>query len=196
MKNPKISIIIVVQNNAVHIGDCLDSLQSQTMEEFEVIVVDVNSTDGTKDRIAEAAAADERIVFLADSLGSLGHARNMALNYVRAPYVLFVEPDEYLNKEVLAYMSHALDNDPEADMYSCETDCFGEGAYGRTNENRKRICAEANREDSREREIENRLMRGLIFDNITMYRRSYLLDNGITFYEEPGAGRQDLAVLL
>ena len=118
MKNPKISIIIAVQNNAAHIGDCLDSLQSQTMEEFEVIVVDVISTDGTKDRIAEAAEADERIVFLADSLGSLGHARNMALNYARAPYVLFVEPDEYLNKEALAYMSHALDNDPEADMYS------------------------------------------------------------------------------
>ena len=68
-RTPKVSVIIATHNNVATIGDCIDSLWSRKFNEVEVIVVDVNSTDGTKDLLAEMAAEDEHITYLADSRG-------------------------------------------------------------------------------------------------------------------------------
>ncbi len=76
MKEPKVSVVIATHNNAKKIGACIDSLWNGGFSEFEVIAVDVNSTDGTKDILAKMAAEEEQITFLADSMGSMGHARN------------------------------------------------------------------------------------------------------------------------
>ena len=78
-------------------------------------------------------------------------------------------------------------------MFACETDSYGDDSYGRTNSDIKRNRAEANRQDGHRLANENRMMRGLIFDHIIMYRRDYLFDNAIMHYDVPGYGSQDAA---
>lgn len=190
---PKVSVIIAASNNAEHIEECLDSVLSQDFQEFEVIAVDVNSTDGTKEILAETAGEDERVIFLADSMGSIGHAKNMALDRVRTPYVLFVEPEDYLYQDALEYLVKELEENPDTDLYACDTQCFGDDSFGRTNEDIRKVIAEANENDDRTQEMESRVMRSWMFDDIAMYRTSFLNNNNIRHYDEPGWGEQDTA---
>ena len=60
-----------------------------------------------------------------------------------------------------------------------------------TQEEKKSIIAKANEMDGRRQEMESRLMRSWMFDNITIYRTSYLRDNRIRHYDIPGFGSQD-----
>ena len=190
---PKVSVIIATHNNAEHIGECMDSIFSQTMDEYEVIAVDVNCTDGTKDWLEETDQEDENVTYLAENWDSLGYAKNVGLNRARAPYVIFVDPEDYLHRDALEYMCYWMDNQPDCDVFACETDTFGDNSYGRTYEDRKRIHEEANKTDPRRREMESRLMRDLMFNHISMYRKDFLLDNDIMHYEVPGSGSQDIA---
>ncbi|MBQ9590187.1 MAG: glycosyltransferase family 2 protein [Butyrivibrio sp.] len=86
--------------------------------------MDVNSTDGTKDILSEMAAEDDQITFLADSMGSMGHARNIGMAHVKAPYIIFVNPEGYFSRDAIEYMCLELDASPDADMFTCETDCL------------------------------------------------------------------------
>lgn len=192
---PKVSIIIATHNSVETIEECIDSIFRLSFSEIEVIAVDVNSTDGTKDLLFDMAAEDERIVFLADSIGSMGHAKNVGLDHARAPYVVFADPKGYFYKDAIGFMYRGLKESSDANMFSCETDCFGAGSYGRTNGDKKASLIEANSKDKRISEIKSRLMRSWIFDNITMYKAAFLRDRGIRFYENPGYGSQDDAFL-
>ena len=192
----KVSVIIATHNNADTIGNSIDSIWSRSFRDMEVIVVDVNSTDGTKDLLLEMAAEDPQVTFLADGMGSLGHARNMGLDHARAPYIVFADPDGYFRSNALEYMSLMLDESPDADMFTCETDCFGNDAYGRTGEELRNAMADANDRDGRKQEMDSRLIRHWAFDCMTMYRASFLRDNAIRFYDMPGRGRQDDAFRL
>lgn len=192
-RTPKVSVIIATYNNVKTIGNCIDSLFSRTFTDIEAIVVDVNSTDGTKDLLMEMAEEDDHIIFLADSMGSIGHAKNVGMDHARAPYIIFADPEGYFRRNAIEFLCLHLDEAPHADMFTCATNCFGTDSYGRTAEDRGKTIGEANVRDSRKQEMDSRLFRSWMFDNITIYRSSYLRDTGIRFYEKPGFGSQDNA---
>lgn len=190
-ERPKVSVIIATHNDEYVIGNSIESVWSNEFPAVEVIAVDMNSTDGTKKELAEIAAGDEQVIFLADSMGSIGHAKNTGMDRARGEYIIFMEPGDEFHRSAIEYMSDKLDEKPESDMVTCETDSFGDDSYDRTiGEIRKRI-ADANHRDNRKQEMDSRLFRSWIFDNITMYRSSFLRSKAIRFYEEPGYGRQD-----
>ena len=188
-RRPKVSVIIATHNNAEQIGDCVDSLWSRSFSEIEVIVIDVNSTDGTKEVLAKMAS-DEQIIFLADSTGSIGHAKNTGMNWARGEYVIFVEPEDFVHRNTLEYMSLKLDDSPDADMFSTEIECIGDDSYGRTAEDRRKSIGNANSTDPRRQEMESRVVRCWIFESFTMYRKTFLRENDIQHYDVPGDGRQ------
>lgn len=192
-RTPKVSVIIATHNNVKTIGNCIDSLYSRTFKEIEVIVVDVNSTDGTKDLLMEMAAEDDHIIFLADSMGSIGHAKNIGMDHARATYIVFADPEGYFRRDAIEFLCLHLDEAPHADMFTCSTNCFGTDSYGRTAEDRGKAIGDANIRDNRQQEMDSRVFRSWIFDNITIYRSSYLRDTGIRYYESPGYGSQDSA---
>ena len=134
---PKVSVIIATHNNVETIGECIDSIWSRSFSEIEVIVVDVNSTDGTKDLLSEMSAEDHQIIFLADSIGSMGHARNVGMNHARAPYIIFAESEGYFSSDAIEYMFLELDDSPNADMFTFDTDCLGSDSFGRICEDKR-----------------------------------------------------------
>jgi len=190
---PKVSVIIATSDNAAHIEECMNSVLSQSLKEIEVIVIDVCSRDGTKRILRDYAAADSRVKFMADSFMSLGHAKNIAMDHAVSPYIIFLEPDDILYEDMLLEQSRRLDENPENDLCSYETDSLGSDSFGRTHRDKHRRMISANIRDKRKQETDSRLIRSFMFDNITMYRASFLRDSNIRHYELPGYGSQDTA---
>ena len=61
---PKISIIMPSYNVAPYIRECMDSVLVQTLSDIEVIAVDADSTDGTREILEEYARKDSRVIII------------------------------------------------------------------------------------------------------------------------------------
>ena len=72
----KVSAILPSLNVAPYIGQCLDSVCAQTLEEIEILCVDAGSTDGTAEQIQEYAARDARIKYIVSDKRSYGYQMN------------------------------------------------------------------------------------------------------------------------
>lgn len=95
----KISIIIPTYNSSKYIKECLDSINIQNYDNYEVIIVDDGSIDGTVDIINEYVSLNNRFKLFIKENGGVSSARNYGLTKVTGDYILFVDSDDYLNDE-------------------------------------------------------------------------------------------------
>ena len=94
----KLSIIVPVYNVLPYIHQCLDSLVGQTMEDYEIILIDDGSTDGTAQVLAEYAARyPEKIILRRVDNGGQGRARNIAIDMARGDYLGFIDSDDWID---------------------------------------------------------------------------------------------------
>ncbi len=99
---PKVSVIIPVYNTEDYLRQCLDSVCSQTLDDIEIICVNDGSTDSCGDILAEYSKKDQRIKVLQQQNKGAGVARNTGLKAARAKYLYFLDPDDYIDKSLLA----------------------------------------------------------------------------------------------
>ncbi|WP_443750139.1 glycosyltransferase [Asticcacaulis solisilvae] len=93
---PRISIIIPAFNAERTLGETLDSVIAQTLTDWEAIVVDDGSGDGTR-ALAEAIAAREpRIRVVSQANGGVSSARNLGLSEAKGAFGLFLDADDSL----------------------------------------------------------------------------------------------------
>lgn len=99
-----ISIIIPCYNVAKYIDRCFDSLLAQTIgfDRLEIILVDDCSTDGTWERLTkiEAAYPESVMIIHCDENGHQGRARNIGLEYASAPYIGYVDSDDWIEPDM------------------------------------------------------------------------------------------------
>lgn len=100
MKHIKVSIVLPSKNVKEYINECLDSVINQTLKDIEIICVDANSTDGTREIIEQYMRLDTRIRLLDDTEGSCGYAYNIGIAAARGKYVGFVETDDYVRTDM------------------------------------------------------------------------------------------------
>jgi glycosyltransferase involved in cell wall biosynthesis len=114
-ENPKVCIITATYNGERYIERTIDSVLRQTLTDFEYIVVDDGSTDATPMLLETAAARDPRIRVVSQPKPSGGPTvpKNVGLAIARAPYVCFLDHDDYLHPEKLMLMCEGLDRHPD-----------------------------------------------------------------------------------
>lgn len=98
-----ISIIIPAFNCAAYIADCLKSCETQSFQNFEIIIVDDGSTDSTKEIICKCCATMQnkcQIIELKDNLG-VSQCRNIGLNYATGTYIFFLDADDIIRCDAL-----------------------------------------------------------------------------------------------
>lgn len=95
---PKISIIVPVYKVEKEIHRCVESLINQTFNDIEIILVDDGSPDNCPIICDEYAKKDKRIKVIHKENGGLSDARNVGLLEAKADYVLFVDSDDYIDK--------------------------------------------------------------------------------------------------
>lgn len=113
-----ISVIVPAYNAVKYLESCLDSIASQTFEDFEAIIVDDGSTDSTP-AIADAfGRLDERFTLIRQDNGGVSKARNAGIDSARGKYITFVDADDALHPEALGAMYGAL-KEREAQVCIC-----------------------------------------------------------------------------
>ena len=98
---PKVSIIVPIYNVIPYLKECLDSILVQTFSDFELILVDDGSTDGSE-RLADSyALSDPRVKVVYKENGGLSSARNAGLDLACGEYIYFVDSDDYIEPDTL-----------------------------------------------------------------------------------------------
>lgn len=106
---PAVSIIIPTFNRVEYLRAALDSVAAQTFQDYEVIVVDDGSTDGTQAYVADRP---ERIRYFWQPNQGVAEARNHGLRVIRSQYVAFLDSDDLWTPEFLAKTVGLLGQDP------------------------------------------------------------------------------------
>ena len=106
---PKFSIIIPVYNIEEYLKECLESIINQSFKDFEVICVNDGSTDNSLEILQKYAENDERFKVLNQENQGQGVARNNALNIANGEYILFVDPDDFIELNMLEVFNERLD---------------------------------------------------------------------------------------
>ena len=124
---PKVSVIVPIYNVADHIGPCIQSLQDQLFTDFEAILIDDGSTDGSGDIARMLVSEDPRFQIHHQPNAGLSAARNAGLDHARGQYVSFIDSDDRVTPGFLERMVETLE-ETEADWVSCAVSfCFPDG---------------------------------------------------------------------
>jgi glycosyltransferase involved in cell wall biosynthesis len=91
---PAISVIMPVRNGAQWLGEAVASVQAQDFLEFEFVIVDDGSDDGTVALLSRFAAADCRIRLVRQAPQGIVSALNTAISKARAPYLARLDADD------------------------------------------------------------------------------------------------------
>ena len=113
MATPMFTVVMPAYNTAETIGDAIRSVLAQTCSDFELVVVDDGSTDGTAAAV-EQLAVDGRIRLLKQENQGAAPARNAALAAARGRYVSFIDSDDLWLPAYLEAMAEALTHAPAA----------------------------------------------------------------------------------
>lgn len=98
-----VSVVMANRNGAAHLGAAMGSVLGQTHRDLELIVSDDGSTDGSREIIEAAAAADPRVrLVAADRPGGPGAARNRALEVAGGDWIAVVDSDDLLHPTRIA----------------------------------------------------------------------------------------------
>ena len=126
-----ISVVIPLYNKAQSIRKTLDSVLAQTYKDFEIVVVDDGSTDGSAN-IAEAMlreckvyGAECRGKVIRKANGGVSSARNAGISAAKGEYVAFLDGDDLWHPEYLETLHQLIVDDPDAVVYGigCATIC-------------------------------------------------------------------------
>lgn len=123
MRNPLVTIVVPTKNSSKTIEDCLRSLTRQTYNHLEIIVIDNNSTDSTK-QVAEK---------FTDLVFNLGPERSVQRNFgvrkASGEYVVIIDSDMVLAPEVIGECVEKISQDPETKALVIPEESFGKGFW-------------------------------------------------------------------
>ena len=102
--NPAISVVIPVYNVEAYLRECVDSVLCQTMQDFEIILIDDGATDSSGAICDEYGTKDSRIRVIHQPNGGLSAARNTGLDAAIGEYVYFLDSDDYIKPYALEHL--------------------------------------------------------------------------------------------
>ena len=106
----KFSIIIPVYNTEDYLSSCLDSVLSQSYNDFEVIVVNDGTKDNSQEIIDKYVRKDKKIRSFIKENGGLSSARNYGVDKSNGEYLLFLDSDDTLNKDLLKELNKEIES--------------------------------------------------------------------------------------
>lgn len=115
MKRPLVSVIVGVYNKERFVGECLRSVLAQTYSNWELIVVDDASTDGSLAEVERTVGSDSRVRIFRreENSGHPGVARNQALREAKGHYVAFLDADDRWHGDKLECQVSFMESHPE-----------------------------------------------------------------------------------
>lgn len=116
-----VSIIVPAYNCIKSLEYCARSIQQQTYTDFELILVDDGSIDGSGKLCDKFAAADSRIKVIHKPNGGVSSARNAGIDAATGGYITFCDSDDYLEPDYLETLVQTAKSNPDCGHIWC---CF------------------------------------------------------------------------
>ena len=108
LNEPLVSVIVPVYNVERYLRHCVNSILIQTYQNLEVILVDDGSPDNCPKICDEYAKADARVKVIHKKNGGLSDARNIGMQAASGDYLMFVDSDDWLEKNAIECLYHLL----------------------------------------------------------------------------------------
>lgn len=99
--NIKVSVVVPIYNAELFLHECIDSILSQSLTEFELICVDDGSIDNSVSIIEKYISLDKRVILLKQNHKFAGEARNKGLSIAKGKYIIFLDADDFFNNKML-----------------------------------------------------------------------------------------------
>ena len=100
----KVSIIMPVYGVEDYVGKAIETIQAQTLQDFELFMVDDGSKDRSGEICDEYAANDPRSIVIHKPNGGAASARNLAIPQAKGKYMYFMDPDDWTEPTMLEDM--------------------------------------------------------------------------------------------
>lgn len=126
---PEISVIVPVFNREQYIPRCFDSILLQTFMDFELLIIDDGSTDGSGAICEDYALKDMRVRTFHKSNGGVASARNEGIRNAKGRYLVFVDSDDYIMPDYLKSLLPVDDEDFVMDSSDLRSPCLSDGRY-------------------------------------------------------------------
>ena len=107
------SLVLPTYNMEKYLENCLNSILNQTCNDFEVIIVNDGSSDSSEEIARKYASIDNRFKIFNFKNGGLSTARNRGLSLATGKYILFVDPDDAIEPELLEKLQPYVKNNIE-----------------------------------------------------------------------------------
>lgn len=117
MNKPNISVIIPLYNKEKSIKKTIDSLQKQTFQDFEIIIVNDGSTDNSVNIVEKIG--DKRIKLIHQKNAGPSSARNTGISNASADWIVFLDADDELLPNALEYFLTIINSHCDIDIVDC-----------------------------------------------------------------------------
>lgn len=194
MKNPLVSVIMPVYNPGRYFRAAVDSVLAQTLTDFELLLIDDGSTDGSGAVCDEYAAKDPRVRVRHGRNGGACASRNVGLDLAEGEWLAFCDHDDRFLPEMLERL-HREAVAADVDVVKCNHRCYRRFSDGRMTLHYPECPIEDRdwRLEDLRGEEGYRLLRAvgsLVWDGL--FRREFLNSNGIRFDTAFTSGGEDL----
>ena len=106
-----LSVVIPVYNVEAYLDECLGSVAAQSFQDWEGIIVDDGSTDGTAAIVDAWAGKDARFRVVHQENRGLSVARNVGMEQARGEFLLFLDGDDWIEENTLERIINSIDNE-------------------------------------------------------------------------------------
>lgn len=110
MSNPYFTVILPIYNVKKYLKRCVESVLAQSFTDYEMILVDDGSTDGSKQICDYYAEKYNFIKVIHKANGGLSDARNTGFGKAEGKYVLWFDPDDWVERNTLSLIFSAVGN--------------------------------------------------------------------------------------
>lgn len=110
------SVIIPLYNKAPYVRKAVESVLGQTLGDYEIIIIDNGSIDGSSEIVAGFTDSRIRIIRLEENIG-VSNARNKGVSLSTAPYITFLDADDWWEPTFLEEMRGLIERHPDAGIY-------------------------------------------------------------------------------
>ena len=175
MENKKVSIIVPVYNVELYIESCLDSLLNQTYSDYEIILINDGSTDGSIEICNKYN--DKKIKKINQTNKGVSIARNVGISYATGQYIMFVDADDMVSKNYIENLVASMEK-YNTDMVICKyTKEEDKLVNNESSQNVEGKIINAN--IVLESMIENNLKEGYLWNKI--FKKSIINENDLKF---------------
>ncbi|MFP4090547.1 MAG: glycosyltransferase family 2 protein [Cyclobacteriaceae bacterium] len=123
--SPSVSILLPFYNAEHTLPEAVNSLLGQTFTDFELLLINNCSSDGSEKMAAALATKDARIRLLSEEEQGITYALNTGLKQAKGKYIARMDADDISYPDRLALQFHYLEAHPQTDVLACQVDFSG-----------------------------------------------------------------------